>query len=209
MITRRSRPPARPRRDARKIVKLAAIGVAVAAIMFFGSYLVAVRILFPPLPEPEDGIVVPSLIGMTVPQAEARMRQIGLRVTESTQIAHPTQPPGIVIAQSPLPGQQLRSLGAVRLGVSSGLPRIPVPNVIGFSAERARAAMAAVGFQTEEMTIEDEMPAGTVVRVSPPVGSSEPVPSRVLLYVSTGPPQVAPDTLAAPPDTVPLSRTNE
>ena len=133
-----------------------------------------------------------------------------LRVTESTQLAHPTQPPGIVIAQSPLAGQQLRSLGAVRLGVSSGLPRVPVPNVIGFSAERARAAMASVGFQTEEMTIEDEMPVGTVVRVSPPVGSDEPVPSRVLLYVSSGPPpQVVPDTLAAPPDTVPLSSTNE
>lgn len=188
---------------------MAAIAVSVGAIAFFASYVVAVRILFPPLPEPKNGIAVPSVIGLTVPQAEARMRQLGLRVTESTQIAHPTQPPGIVIAQSPLPGQQLRALGSVRLGVSSGLPRVPVPNVIGFSAERARSAMAAVGFQTEEMTIEDEMPAGTVVRVSPPVGSDETVPSRVLLYVSSGPPPVVPDTLPAPPDTVPLSRTNE
>jgi serine/threonine-protein kinase len=166
-------------------------------------------LLFPPLPEPENGIIVPRLTGLSVPAAEARLRQLGLRVTESTQIAHPTQPPGLIIAQSPLPGQQLRQLGSVRLAVSAGLPRVPVPNVIGLTAERARSVLAALGFEADERTEEASAAEGTVVRVAPPAGSEQPVPSRVVIFLSSGPPPSPLDTLPVPQDTVPLPHTSE
>lgn len=107
-------------------VKLIGTAIGAALIMFVVGYFVAVRILFPPLPEPKTGIVVPKLLGMSVSQAEARLVQLGLRVSEVIDIAHPTQPPGVIIAQSPLPGQQLRTAGAVQLGVSVPMPVIEV-----------------------------------------------------------------------------------
>jgi serine/threonine-protein kinase len=190
-------------------LKILGITIAAALLTFTIGYLVAVRLLFPPLPEPENGIIVPRLTGLSVPAAEARLRQLGLRVTESTQIAHPTQPPGLIIAQSPLPGQQLRQLGSVRLAVSAGLPRVPVPNVIGLTAERARSVLAALGFEADERTEEASAAEGTVVRVAPPAGSEQPVPSRVVIFLSSGPPPPPLDTLPVPQDTVPLPHTSE
>jgi beta-lactam-binding protein with PASTA domain len=95
-----------------------------AVVMFLAGYLIATRILFPPLAEPENGIVVPSLTGLTVPQAQARLRRLGLRLTETMDV--PTaQTPGLIIAQSPLAGQQLRELGAVKVGIAAPLPAPP------------------------------------------------------------------------------------
>ena len=109
--------------------KLLLIAAATIVALFFAGYFVAVRILFPPLPEPENGIVVPDLTGLTVAQAQDKLRPLGLRVSEVTDIAAFTQPPGLVIAQSPIAGQQLRELGAVRLAVSAGEPKRVAPPV--------------------------------------------------------------------------------
>jgi hypothetical protein len=114
--------------------KIAAIISGSVVIMFIVGYLIAVRVLFPPLPEPEDGIVVPALTGFTVAQAQERLRPLGLRVTEVTSIEHPTETEGVVIAQSPLAGQQLREMGEVRLAVSAG-PPVPEPVVTPPSPE--------------------------------------------------------------------------
>lgn len=119
----------RPSKQARPPIpwRLIAISVGAAVLTFAIGYVVAVRVLFPPLPEPKNGIVVPQLTGLNVPTAEARLHALGLVVTEVVALAHPSEPPGIIIAQSPVPGQQLRAAGSVRLGVSSGMPRVEIP----------------------------------------------------------------------------------
>jgi hypothetical protein len=106
--------------------KLLGIFTVVAFAMFWLGYLLAVRVLFPPPPEPEDGIVVPSLTGMTVDQAQDALRAVGLRLTEVTEIEHPSVPEGLVIAQSPLFGQQLRELDAVRVAISAGPAKVHI-----------------------------------------------------------------------------------
>lgn len=186
--------------------RLVLIGLASIVVMFGIGYLVAVRVLFPPLPEPTTGIVVPQLTGLSVADAEARLRSLDLRVTDVVEIAHPTQRRGIIIAQSPLPGQQLRSAGAVRLAISGGKPRVAVPNVIGFTADRATAVLTSMGLQAEQQVEASDRPAGTVIRISPPAGTDLVPPSRVVLVVSSGPPPVVPDTtVPLPADTLAVS----
>jgi beta-lactam-binding protein with PASTA domain len=102
--------------------RLIATALGALSVMFVIGYLFAVRVLFPPLPKPKNGIVVPRLTGLEVSAAQERLRGLGLRLTETIELAHPTQPRGTIVAQSPLPGQQLRNLGAVRVGVSAGVP---------------------------------------------------------------------------------------
>ena len=183
--------------------RVVAIATALVLILFATGYLVAVRLIFPPLPAPKNGIMVPALTGLQVPAAEAKLARIGLRVSDVVEIAHPTQPAGIIVAQNPLPGQQLRTAGAVTVGVSSGLPRVTVPNVIGFTLERALAVLSAAGLEADQQTEAGVQPAGTVIRMSPAAGTDTPTPGRVLLIVSSGPTiqpldstPVAPDTLA-------------
>ena len=176
-------------------LRILGIGVGLAIVTFVIGYVLAVRVLFPPLPEPADGIAVPSVVGLTVPNAEAALNRVGLRVTEVIELAHPTQPPGIISAQNPLPGQQLRTAGAVQLAVSSGLPRVAVPNVVGLTVERALAVLGNVGLQADQRSEFSESPAGTVIRVAPAIGIEQPSPGRVLIVISSGPAPALPDTV--------------
>lgn len=180
-----------------KAGKLALIGAGVLVGTFGLGYLVATRILFPPLPAPENGIVVPDVRGVVVAEATARLQPLGLRRGDEIRMAHPNQPPGIIVAQSPLPGQQLREGGVVTVGVSGGLPRAQVPNVIGFDVEAATAALSQMGLEADQRSEPNDRPIGTVLRIIPEPGTRQPVPSRVLLIVSAGPPPKPAEPAAA------------
>ena len=118
-----------------RLISARALGIllGVTVMMFVIGYFVAVRVLFPPLPEPENGIAVPSVKGQTVEQAQQTLRALGLRLTEVTEIEHESEPIGVITAQSPLPGQQLREMGVVRVAISAGLPA-PAPIALPDSA---------------------------------------------------------------------------
>jgi serine/threonine-protein kinase len=189
---------------------LISLGVLVAT---FGiGYLVATRILFPPLPEPENGIAVPDLTGTHLREVNGKLSPLGLRMGEDEiRVAHPSQPPGIVVGQDPLPGQQLRAGGVVQVAVSGGLPRVLVPNVVGFDVERATAVLSQLGLSADQVAQENNRPIGTVIGIRPAAGSSQPVPAKVLLIVSAGPPPEVPGVPAdstTPADTLGLT-TND
>lgn len=184
--------------------KIVGIMAGIVVVTFGIGYLVAVLILFPPISEPENGIVVPSVLGSDVPSAEAQLSTMGLRVTEVIEIAHPSQPPGTIVAQSPLPGQQLRTAGAVTVGISAGPPRVAVPKVIGMQVDAAIADLRRLGFDANQQPEPAPQPAGTVVGVSPKAGTELVPPQRVLLFVSSGPAPVVPDSVL-PQDSVPVA----
>lgn len=179
--------------------KILLIGLGVLVGTFGIGYLVATRILFPPLPQPVSGIVVPSLNGVVLAEADRRLRPLGLqRAPDVIEVAHPSQPPGIIVAQSPLPGQQLRQGGIVHVAVSGGLPRVRVPNVVGFDVERATHVLSQLGLAVDQRSELNERPLGTVLRIIPEPGQRQPVPARVTLVVSAGPPPAPPKDTTAP-----------
>lgn len=170
------------------------------------GYLIAVFVLFPPTESSEGGIPVPRLIGQSVSDAQFAVADAGLGELQVSQQPHPDAPAGQVVAQSPLPGQQQRAGASVRVALSSGPPRAPVPDVVGFSAERAESLLRRAGFTVDVVRQDDRAPAGRVLRTTPARGEESMLPSRVTLVVSEGPPPVLPqDTLAPPtlpPDTL-------
>ena len=184
--------------------KLLLIGLGTLAATFGIGFVVATRILFPPLPAPENGIVVPDLRGVMVAEANTRLEPLGLQRGDQIPVAHPNQPPGIIVAQSPLPGQQLRNGGVVTVAVSSGLPRVQIPNVIGFDVERATAVLTQMGLTADQRSELNERPIGTVLRIIPEPGQRQPVPSSVMLVVSAGPPPRTPADSTAPGDSLVL-----
>jgi hypothetical protein len=173
--------------------------LAVLALPFAIGYAVAVFVVFP-APEVHGlGIAVPELVGLRLAQAESAVGGGGLAGVDAVALPHPARPEGVVTAQAPLPGQQLRAGAVVRLAVSAGRPRVVVPDVVGFSRERATDLLSRLGFEvgaTDEQSTETK---GRVIGVDPPPGSEHELPARVTIIVSTGPPELPVDTLGQGP----------
>jgi beta-lactam-binding protein with PASTA domain len=177
--------------------------LAAALVVPFGvGYLLAVYVLFPPTTAAgAGGTPVPDLVGRTVGEAHRELVTVGLGDMPSTEIPHPDVPEGRIIAQSPLPGMQLRAGSTVRVAVSGGRARVVIPDVLGFSAERAESLLQRAGFQVTRSVMESPAAAGRVIRTDPEPGQARTLPSSVTLIVSSGPPaQPQPGAL---PDTIP------
>jgi serine/threonine-protein kinase len=69
---------------------------------------------------PQRTVIVPKVIGLTVPQAEAVLADAGLTLDEVREVPSDTTPRGIVMGQGPGPGQRVIINYKVRLYVSKG-----------------------------------------------------------------------------------------
>ncbi|HSJ23795.1 MAG TPA: PASTA domain-containing protein [Longimicrobiales bacterium] len=169
---------------------------AALVVPFIIGYLLAVYVVFPPEEASGAGVPVPDLVGRTLVDAHAEMAIAGLGALEVTELPHPSAAPGVVVAQSPLAGQQLRPSAGARIAVSRGRPQVLVPDVQGFAADRAEEMLRRAGFDVVVASEEDAAPAGRVLRTDPVAGQERVLPAAVTLVVSAGPPPMAePDTL--------------
>lgn len=161
---------------------------AALALPFLFGYVLAVLVLFPPTEVAGQGIAVPSLAGKTVSEAQSELTDAGLGALEITRLPHPMAAEGTVTAQSPLAGQHLRPGERVRAAVSGGVPRVSVPDVVDFPADRAAALLTRLGFRVLRNDEPAEGEPGRVIRQDPVPGTVVAVPARVIIWVSTSPP---------------------
>jgi len=135
-----------------------------------------------------EKVDVPNLVEMTVLEAEAELRALGL-VPERDEQRNETVDAGIVFAQSPAAGQRIDPGEPVVLTVSTG-EALTVPPVIALTQEEATSVLQAKGYT---VTVENEPNAqevGTVVSQLPIPGAEHPLDSPVIIRVSTGPERV-------------------
>jgi serine/threonine-protein kinase len=158
--------------------------VVVLVGSFVTGYLISTQILFPRPETAGTGIAVPSLYGEQRSAAETAIRSAGLEIGEVTELANREVERGRVLAQDPVPGQQLRQGGVVSFAVSGGAPVIRVPPVRGLGVDAARELLDSVGFDVAVGQLRDpRLPAGTVARVEPAAGTQRELPSGVTLFV--------------------------
>jgi eukaryotic-like serine/threonine-protein kinase len=175
----------------------------VSLTLFVVGYLIAVWLLFPPLPVPKDGVAVPDLRGLTIKLAADKLAPLGLETGDTVTMPHLRTPMGVIVAQTPLPGQQLRAGGRVSLGLSAGPPSVMVPALLGLGGRRAQNLLKRMGFEVDQIMETSAEPNGTVIRSTPDAGVRLPLPARVLIYVSAGPP----DSLSIPTTTTGTTTT--
>lgn len=170
---------------------LLVLGIAVAA--FAGGFLVTALFLFRG-GAGDEVVTVPDLRGQTEAGARALTSRAGLGFEEGTSLVNPEVPEGQVLAQTPLPGEEVAPGSPVRVVLSAGPERRSVPEVRSLSAAQARDLLARSGFDAVVEEVEDVAPAGRVIEVYPGPGTQLAVPAEVRLVVSTGPPlEVVPD----------------
>jgi beta-lactam-binding protein with PASTA domain len=215
---RRRRPKDKPAPTARKPTRrtggggflfwLRWLGIAVlaAAVCFGVGFLLSTLVLFPKPDTAGTGIEVPRLYGLDRSEADAELSEAGLEVGPVTELASLEAPRGRVLAQDPIPGQQLRRGAAVSYVISSGRPEIRVPPVAGLTAGTARELLEDAGFEVEiEQVRTRDVEEGSVTRTDPEGGTPLTLPARVSLIIAAGAPvdSVAPgDSTAARPDSL-------
>jgi beta-lactam-binding protein with PASTA domain len=130
---------------------------------------------------------VPSVTGVPVATAVARLQDEGFK-SGITSLPHPEQA-GIVFAQSPVAGTDLKKGSTVEISVSKGsgtVAVVAVPNAVGMSETEARNAIVAAGFQVTEVRVASTQPAGTVLAQNPLAGGSLVKGATIRINVSKG-----------------------
>lgn len=166
----------------------AVVGLALGG--WFVGYVISTRFVFPAPPPPGDLFEVPDLRGLGLASATERLSGAGLDLGPVDSLQHPSVAAGLVLGQSPIPGQLASPATPVRVTVSTGPQMRAVPDVLSLEQERARVVLETSGFVVNLDTAESEEPRGHVIDVTPPPDSVVALPAQVRLLVSSGPPVV-------------------
>lgn len=141
----------------------------------------------------KDTVSMPDLRGMTVSQAESRLKSSGISVHQSGIRASSEYDEGQIVEQDVDPKTRVESGTTVNVVVSSGASNQEkrVTSVIGLSEQEAVSALESQGFVVDrEYEYSDSVGEGEVSRQSPQSGETANEGDTVTIYVSRGSEQV-------------------
>ncbi len=132
----------------------------------------------------QTAIEIPDLVGLTASEARDRLREAGLRWTQ-TKVAS-EEPAGTVVGQSPGAGARLRKGQRVTLEISTRPAEAMVPDVTGLDEQGARQQLEAAGFDVRvvDQPATDPTEDGLVVDQNPTGGNRSASGSVVTLTVA-------------------------
>jgi serine/threonine-protein kinase len=130
-------------------------------------------------------VAVPFVEGQRLPIARRNIQNAGLRPVPISR-SHESVPRGIVFRQEPSAGERIQKGNAVRLIVSSGKPRVTVPDVVGAREADAISTLRAAGLVPNAVDIFSEERSGTVIAQDPKGGQSIVRGSSVRINISKG-----------------------
>ena len=122
-----------------------------------------------PVPPSLDGsaelvlLVVPSVVGMPVQQAEDALSREGFRAVRSL-VRNDEYPPGYVVGQSPLGEDQAPGGSTVTIEVSNGSATTVVPDVLEMEPADARARITEVGLKVRVVNQAEPKSPGSASR---------------------------------------------
>ena len=170
-----------------------ALVLALIAALVVGGFLLWPR-LFPGAPEQ---VQVPNVVNLTEAAARNAIGQVGLSVGEVTREPSETVPLDHVIGQDPAQDRYVDPGTAVNLVLSSGLPQVAVPPVLGMRLKDAQAELAKVGLQVQTEERESDQPRNQVLEANPAPGTQVDAGTVVTVFFSDGPERV-PNVIGLP-----------
>jgi serine/threonine-protein kinase len=102
-----------------------------------------------------------------------------------------TTPFGVVFKQSPDAGKRQAKGNPVTIWVSTGVPKVDVPSLVGTQSTDAVVALKDAHLKPDVHEVPSAKPAGEVTAQDPPAGTKEPEGSSVRINVSKGPTPVS------------------
>jgi serine/threonine protein kinase len=155
-----------------------------------GLFVVAggLAVLLPWLLSGPGNVTVPSVIGMSVSTARAKLQTQGLPTAPHLVDGH--QSAGLVESQKPRAGAHVAKGSAVRLAVASGYVDLNSSQLVGRSSAEVAAAVSGLGLQVTEQSVTSTAASGSVVAVTP--GGRLKLGTAVTVGVATAPIQTTP-----------------
>jgi serine/threonine-protein kinase len=129
---------------------------------------------------------MPSLVGLALEDAKARLESAKLVLGKVGEDASPTAKPGSVVSQSIAEGGEARVGAAVDLVVSKGPATIAVPSVVGRSLARAKEDLQKAGFTVGNLRsrADDDRMDGVILEQNPAANQQAPKGSAVDLVIN-------------------------
>ena len=166
--------------------RLVVWAVAAVALAVIGGFVVSF-VLYPSSIV-RGNVEVPQLRGTATDQAVSGLAAVGLRARLVGELADPLTPAGTISWQSPVAGTTLPESSVVRLGVSTGSPRVLVPELIDLDLNAASKVLQAAGLRVGKVdSVFSSIDAGVLLGSRPEARQPIRAGSRVELIVSRGP----------------------
>ncbi|RMB85564.1 Stk1 family PASTA domain-containing Ser/Thr kinase [Streptomyces shenzhenensis] len=134
-----------------------------------------------------DGkVTAPNFVGQTQQTAEKMAENVGLTVTTSKKECE-NQPKGKICSQDPEPDTRVDKGTSVSLVVSTGAPKVAVPDVQGLTFDKAEAQLTAKGFEVDKKTKESDQTPDVVIGQDPAGDTELEKGSTITLTVAKAP----------------------
>ncbi|MDX2932465.1 Stk1 family PASTA domain-containing Ser/Thr kinase [Streptomyces ipomoeae] len=130
-----------------------------------------------------DTLKAPNFVGQTEAEAKQSAENVDLKVT-TTKDECEDQKTGNVCSQDPKADTEVKKGDTISLVISTGAPKVAVPDVQGLQFDEAEAQLKEKGFEVEKKTEESDRTAGIVIGQDPSSGKLE-KGSTVTLTVAT------------------------
>ncbi|MEU6573203.1 Stk1 family PASTA domain-containing Ser/Thr kinase [Streptomyces sp. NPDC046805] len=135
-----------------------------------------------------DTVQAPNFIGQTLQTARSQAKNVDLKVT-ATHKPCEDQPKGKVCKQNPNSGTTVKKQSTIKLVVSTGAPKVAVPDVEGLSYDKAASQLKAKGFDVQKRTEVSDQNPGVVLNQDPTGDTEREKGSTVTLTVAKAQPK--------------------
>ncbi|MFF5701717.1 Stk1 family PASTA domain-containing Ser/Thr kinase [Streptomyces sp. NPDC012794] len=170
-------------RRQQKKSRASTILLALAAVLVLVGAILIGRTLFSETADNRPA--VPKLVGQTFEQAQGSGKNMGLPVEKEGEEPCADQPKGNVCSQNPAPDTKVDKGTTIKVKVSTGAPKVAVPDVLRLKFEDAESTLKGKKFQVEKKLVEnDNASPGTVVDQNPKSGSQAEQGSVITLQVA-------------------------
>ncbi|WP_329305227.1 Stk1 family PASTA domain-containing Ser/Thr kinase [Streptomyces anulatus] len=171
------------RRRQQKKSNTSTILLVVAGILVLVGAILIGRVIF--TPTSDDGqIKAPNLVGSTVDQAEKLAARTDVTVKVGAEEPCEEQEKGEICSQDPAADALMDKDGTVTVVVSTGAPKIEIPNVLEKSEDGAREELEKKGFTVNVTTEESEKTEGTVIEQDPKGGAKAEEGAEITITVA-------------------------
>ncbi|WNM28928.1 Stk1 family PASTA domain-containing Ser/Thr kinase [Streptomyces sp. Li-HN-5-11] len=134
-------------------------------------------------------VSVPNFVGQTKADAQSSADNVSLKLSFTQQTCD-DQPKGKVCSQDPKPGIDEKKGSTINLVLSTGAPKVLVPDVRGLQFDTAQSQLQGKGFQVQKQTQESDQPAGVVIGQDPKGDTQKEKGSTITLTVAEARKQV-------------------
>ncbi|MGW3911911.1 Stk1 family PASTA domain-containing Ser/Thr kinase [Streptomyces sp. NPDC005070] len=173
----------RPDRRRQKKNNTSTILLVVAGVLVLIGAILIGKYAFSGKGTNSDSFKVPNFVSHTLGDAQKMADNRELKLSPTRKPCD-NEPKGNICSQDPALGSTVKKGDTINVVVSTGAPKVAVPDVTGLTFEKAKAQLEGKGFTVEKKTEESDQTPGVVISQDPNGDTDAEKKSTVTLTVA-------------------------